>query len=105
MSGELRVTTSHVRELGERQGTAAQQIEAAGAAAQGVGMSMMGNHGVVCLTSNMAVTMAEQARAAAAAKMNLVSTGLSEKLGIAATLYDRADAQGAGKLDKEMHPR
>lgn len=105
MSGELRVTTSHVRELAERQGTAAQQIEAAAAAAQGVGTSMMSNHGMVCATSNLAVSMAEQARAAACAKMNAVSTGLSAKLGIAATKYDSADVQGAGKLNTEMHPR
>jgi hypothetical protein len=105
MSGELRVTTSHVRQLAERQGNAAQQILSAHGAAQGVSSSMMVNHGLVCATSNMAVSIAEQARAAACAKLNSTSTSLSKKLGVAASRYDQTDAQAAGKLGKEMHPR
>ncbi|OMC37947.1 hypothetical protein A5740_03895 [Mycobacterium sp. GA-1841] len=105
MSGFLKVNTSHVLELAELQEKAAQQLLAAAAAAQGVGTSMMANHGMVCMTSNTAVLIAEQARAAACAKLNSVSASLSTKLGSAASQYDRADAQGAGKLDKEMHPR
>ncbi|MDH6198204.1 hypothetical protein M2272_004863 [Mycobacterium frederiksbergense] len=105
MSGELRVNTSHVRELAQRQGTAAQQVQSAAATTQGVSMSMLANHGIVCTTANTAVAAAEQARAAACASMNLVSTSLAEKLGVAASRYDGTDTQSAGKLSKEMHPR
>ncbi|MBX8689614.1 hypothetical protein A5722_25890 [Mycobacterium vulneris] len=105
MSGELRVITSHVLELAERQSTAAQQVLAAAAASHGVSTSMMVNHGVVCASANAAVAMAESARAAACAGLNSVSTNLSSRLGLAAARYDQTDAQGAGKLGKEMHPR
>lgn len=105
MSGFLKVNTSHVMELAELQGKAAQQVLAAAAAAQGVGTSMMANHGMVCMTSNSAVLMAEQARAAACARLNSVSTSLSTKLTTAASRYDQTDAQCGGKLSKEMHPR
>ncbi|TMS50084.1 ESX-1 secretion-associated protein [Mycobacterium sp. DBP42] len=101
----LKVNTSHVLDLAELQGKAAQQLLTAAAAAQGVGTSMMVNHGLVCTTSNTAVLMAEQARAAACAKLNSVSTGLSTKLTTAASRYDQTDAQAAGKLGKEMRPR
>ncbi|MUL81998.1 MULTISPECIES: ESX-1 secretion-associated protein [unclassified Mycolicibacterium] len=105
MSGELRVITSHVLELAERQGIAAEQILAAATAAHGVSTSMTVNHGMVCTSANMAVAMAEQARAAACAGLNSVSTTLSSRLGLAASRYDQADTHGAGKLNKEMHPR
>lgn len=105
MSGFLKVNTSHVLELAELQGRAAQQVLAAAAAAQGVGASMMVNHGLVCMTSNSAVLIAEQERASACAKLNSVSSSLSTKLGTAASRYDQTDAQCAGKVDKEMHPR
>lgn len=105
MSGFLKVNTSHVLELAELQEKAAQQFLTAAAAAQGVGASMMVNHGPVCLTSNSAVLVAEQARAAACAKLNSVSSSLSTKLTTAASRYDQTDAQCAGKLGTEMHPR
>lgn len=105
MSGELRVITSHVLELAERQNTAAQEILAAAAASHGVSASMMVNHGMVCASANAAVAMAESARAAACAGMNSVSTSLSSRLGLAASRYDQTDAKGAGKLSKEIHPR
>ena len=105
MPSELRVKTSHVRELAERQASAAKQISEAVSTTQGVGTSMLVNHGIACAFANDAVTAAEQARAAACATMNAVSTSLGQRLGIAASLYDSTDAQGASKLDKEMHPR
>ncbi|WP_166908528.1 type VII secretion target [Mycobacterium sp. DL440] len=105
MSGELRVITSHVLELAERQNTAAQQILAAAAASHGVSTSMMVNHGVVCSAANAAVAAAEAARAAACAGLNSVSTSLSSRLGLAASRYDQSDTQESGKLSKEMHPR
>ncbi|WP_082941644.1 ESX-1 secretion-associated protein [Mycolicibacterium peregrinum] len=105
MSGELRVDTSHVRDLAERQSTAAKQVLEAGTTTNGVGMSMLANHGVVCAPANTAVTAAEQARAFACASMNAVSSSLSQKLGVAASRYDGTDAQSAGQLGKQMHPR
>lgn len=105
MSGELRVITSHVLELAQMQATAAEQIVAAATASHGVSTSMVVNHGVVCSAANAAVAAAESARAAACAGMNSVSTSLSSRLGMAAARYDQSDAQGAGKLSREMHPR
>ncbi|MEW2482224.1 ESX-1 secretion-associated protein [Mycobacterium sp. NPDC049093] len=105
MSGELRVITSHVLELAQMQATAAEQILAAASASHGVSTSMVVNHGVVCSAANAAVAAAEAARAAACAGLNSVSTSLSSRLGVAASRYDQSDAQGAGKLGKEMHPR
>ncbi len=105
MSNYLRVNTAHVRELADHQAKAAQQVLAARAAANGVSASMWANHGMVCVLSNTAVMEAERAREAACAGMNATSTSLSEKLGVAASRYDEQDAQSAGKLEKEMHPR
>ncbi|WKG04255.1 ESX-1 secretion-associated protein [Mycolicibacterium sp. HK-90] len=105
MPDHLRVNTTHVRELADRQAKAAQQVLVALAAAQGVGTSMWANHGVVCGLSNTAVIDAELARAAACASMNTASENLSQKLRTAASRYDQTDARSADKLNNKMHPR
>lgn len=104
MSDLLKVRTTHVRELSERQNQAASQIASATGTPQGVANSMTVNHGLVCGTSVTALTMALTARTQACARMQLGSTELSQKLSVAAARYDQTDAQLGGKLDSTMHP-
>jgi hypothetical protein len=105
MSGELRVTTAHLRKLSAKQGETATQIAAAATVAEGVSSSMWINHGLICAPTNIAVSNAELARTNACAGMQAVSTDLAEKLNIAATQYDQTDAQAGDKIDGKMRPR
>lgn len=105
MSGDLRVTTAHVRELSAKQAAAAAQIGLAATATQGVSAAMWVNHGLICAPSTMAVSAAEDARSHACVGMQSVSTDLEEKLDAAADRYDRVDAQSGRSIDCEMHPR
>ena len=105
MSGELRVTTEHLRKLSAKQSAAAAQIAAAATVADGVGSSMWVNHGLICAPTNIAVSNAELARTNACAGMESTSIGLAEKVNIAATQYDQTDAQAGDKIDDKMRPR
>ena len=104
MSGELRVTTEHLRKLSAKQSAAAAQIAAA-TVADGVSSSMWVNHGLICAPTNIAVSNAELARTNACAGMQSTSTGLAERLNISATQYDQTDAQAGDKIDGKMRPR
>ncbi|MCP3811541.1 ESX-1 secretion-associated protein [Mycobacteriaceae bacterium Msp059] len=103
--GILGVTAPYVRELSERQRQAEGYIKVGATITDGVGASMLVNHGVICSDSIAAVGLANTAREAACAAMAAMSNDLSEKLNSAASQYDQTDSQGAGKLGKAMHPR
>jgi hypothetical protein len=105
MSGELRVTTEHLRGLSAKQSAAAAQIAAAATVADGVSTSMWVNHGLICAPTNIAVSNAELTRTNACVGMQSTSTGLAEKLNIAATQYDQTDGQAGDKIDGKMRPR
>ena len=106
MSGEfLGVISAHIRELSEGHTKANSAVSAAAKLTDGVSGSMWLSHGAVCAASNTAVGMAHSAREAACAAMATRSHDLSQKLTDAATDYDQTDAESAGNLIKEMHPR
>jgi hypothetical protein len=105
MSGELRVTTEHLRMLSAKQSAAAAQIAAAAIVADGVSTSMWVNHGLICAPTNIAVSNAELTRTNACVGMQSTSTGLAEKLNIAAMQYEQTDGQAGNKIDGKMRPR
>ncbi|OHT90680.1 ESX-1 secretion-associated protein [Mycobacterium syngnathidarum] len=103
--GILGVTAPYVRQLSGRQRQAAGYIKVGATITDGVGASMLVNHGVICSDSIAALGFANTAREAACAAMASMSYGLAEKLDSAASQYDRTDSQGAGMLGSQMHPR
>ncbi len=103
--GILGVTAPYVRELSGRQRQAEGYIKVGATITDGVGASMLVNHGVICSDSIAALGLANTAREAACAAMASMSHDLSEKLDSAASQYDRTDGQGAGNLGRAMHPR
>lgn len=105
MSGELKVTTAHVRELAVRQGAIAAEIEAAKAVTQGASWDVGVSHGGICLSASTALYGANSARERAAKAMQTTSEELHAHLAIAAAAYDRADAQTSGALGRTMAPR
>jgi Excreted virulence factor EspC, type VII ESX diderm len=105
MTGELRVTTEHLRKLSAKQHAVAAQTAAAALAAGGVSTSMWVNHGLICAPTNIAVSNAELARRNACLGIQSTSTDLAEKLDNAATQYDQTDAQARDKIAGKMRPR
>jgi hypothetical protein len=105
MTGELRVTTEHLRKLSATQIAAAAKIAASAIVADGVSTSMWVNHGLICAPTNIAVAGAELARKNACRAIQTTSTDLAEKLDTAATKYDQTDAQARDKIDGKMRPR
>jgi hypothetical protein len=102
MSGELKVTTAHVRGLAGKQGEIATEIESARAATDAVLRDVLFSHGAICGSANDALAVAVAARDSACAAMREVSTGLEEHLTAAAAAYDAADASTTGALDQSM---
>lgn len=91
MSGDLRVTTAHLRELSEKQGEASTKLSSATAVVDGVDTSVRWTHGPVSFATASAVEAAQNARRAAGTGMAAVSDDLSEKLTTAAGRYDQTD--------------
>jgi hypothetical protein len=104
MPEELQVETAELRELATKQSQAATEFGQAGAATDGTGSSVLSTHGVIAAATAMATNAANAARTMAASNMQTVSSGLSEKLGTAATQYDQTDSQEQGNLNQQMHP-
>lgn len=104
MPDELHVETAELRELATKQSQAATDFGAAGAATEGTGSSVMSTHGMIAAATAMATNAANAARTVAASKMQTVSSGLSEKLGTAASRYDQTDSQEQGNFNQQMHP-
>jgi ESX secretion-associated protein EspC/F len=105
MTGELRVTTEHLRKLSANQIAAAAQIAASAVVADGVSTSMWMNHGLICAPTNIAVAAAELTRRNACRAIQSTSSDLAEKLDTAATKYDQTDAQAGEKIHGKMRPR
>jgi hypothetical protein len=102
LSGEVKVTTAHVRDLAGRQGEIAAEIELAGAATEAVLRDVLFSHGAICGPANDALAAAVAARDSACAAMQEVSTSLQEKLNVAAVAYDATDASTSSTLDQTM---
>ncbi|MDV3123329.1 ESX-1 secretion-associated protein [Mycobacterium sp. 21AC1] len=105
MSGDLRVTTAHLRELSAKQGQAAAELTTAVEAVTGVDTSVRWTHGPISWSTAAAVEAVQQARRAAASAMASVSTDLGQKLTTAASHYDRSDSTAAGALDATVQSR
>lgn len=104
MGNHLRVDPNGVRRVAQQQQEAAAQLGPAATAANGVGASMMVNHGIICAATSAATTMAEQMRSLATLGTQAVSADLSRKLEMAATMYETTDQQMASQINERMHP-
>ena len=102
MSGDLKVTAGHVRELGEKQGAIAAGIAGGKAVAQGASWDVGVSHGLICFATSQAVLAANLARDAACDAMRGNSEQLQERLGVAALHYDNTDAEAKSGLDGTM---
>lgn len=102
MSGDLKVTTAHVRDLAGKQGEIAIEIESAGAATDAVLRDVLFSHGAICGSANDALAVAVAARDSACSAVREASTNLQEKLNAAAVAYDATDLSASGTLDQTM---
>ncbi|KWX23459.1 hypothetical protein AFM11_14330 [Mycolicibacterium wolinskyi] len=105
MSGDLRVTTAHLRELSAKQGEAAAVLTSATAAVDGVDSAVRWTHGPISWSTAAAVEAAQNARRIAGTGMANVSQDLGEKLTSAAGRYDNTDMTTAEALDGTVGAR
>lgn len=104
MSGDLRVTTAHLRELSAKQGQAAADLTSATAVVEGVDSAVRWTHGPISWSTAAAVEAAQHARRAAGAGMADASHDLGAKLTSAAGRYDRTDTVLGRALDAAVRP-
>ncbi len=102
MSGDLRVTTAHLRGLAATQQRAAAEMGAATRATAGVDTAVRVSHGAIGSATAAAVTAAQYARAAAGAAMERMSVTLDGDLAAAAGRYDGADQWTGDLLGRQM---
>jgi hypothetical protein len=105
MSGDLRVTTAHVRDLAVKQGGAAAQITAATVVTERAEALVRSTHGCIASATADAVAAVQAARRSAGEKMATISESLGGKLNEAAARYDQVDAAMGGILDGQLLPR
>lgn len=105
MSGDLRVTTAHLRGLAATQQQAAAEIGAATRATEGVGTAVRVSHGAIGSATAAAVAAAQHARVAAGAAMERISATLDGDLTAAAGRYDGADQWTGDLLGRQIPPR
>lgn len=105
MSGDLRVTTAHLRELAAKQRQAATEIRSAAEVAEGVDSAVRMTHGVIAWSTAAAVEAVQNARRLAGSGVEGVSRGMAERLDVSAAAYDRIDGAAGGRLDDQMPPR
>jgi hypothetical protein len=105
LSGELRVTSAHIRELAAKQRQAAADIDSVTGVVEGVSASVRTTHGAIALATVSAVEAVQSARGVAGNAMAAVSEGLGDRLDVAATAYDGTDQTMGGALHHEMRPR
>jgi hypothetical protein len=105
MSGDLRVTTAHLRELAAKQRQAATEIRSAADVAEGVDTSVRVTHGVIAWSTAAAVEAVQKARRAAGAGVEGVSEGMADRLEVSAAAYDHIDGLAGGRLDDQVRPR
>jgi hypothetical protein len=105
MSGDLRVTTAHLRELAVKQRQAAAEISTAAEVADGVDTSVRETHGVISCATAAAVEAVQNARRAAGSEMEGVSEEMADNLELSAAAYDRVDALAGSQLGGRMQIR
>jgi hypothetical protein len=103
MSGDdLRVTTTHLGELADKQRHAAVGIRSATMLAEGAEAAVRSTHGSVSSASASALMAVLAARHSAGAKMAAVSDDLCDKLTEAAKRYEHTEDAVSGVLRKQM---
>ena len=103
MSGDdLRVTTTHLAELADKQRHAALAVRSATASTDGAEVAVLSTHGIVASASATAVAAVLAARRSAGAKMASISDDLCDKLTEAANRYERTDEAMSGILRTGM---
>ncbi|MGV9797670.1 ESX-1 secretion-associated protein [Mycobacterium sp. NPDC003449] len=102
MSGDLRVTPAHLRELSAKQEQAAAALTAATQAVDGVDAAVRGSHGPISWSTAAAVAAAQNARRAAGTGIATVSQELGAKLTSAAGRYDGTDASMGVAIDETV---
>jgi hypothetical protein len=105
MSGDLRVTTAHLRELAAKQRLAASEIRSAAQVADGVDTSVRVTHGVISWATAAAVEAVQNARRTAGSEMEGVSEEMADNLDLSAAAYDRVDTLASSRLGGRMHTR
>ncbi|CAM5713305.1 ESX-1 secretion-associated protein [Mycolicibacterium aubagnense] len=102
MAGKLQVTTSELRELSTKQDDAAAVFSAAGNTTSYVEVKVLATHGPLCMSTQSALSAANNARKAACEQMQNKSRNLASNLTTAASQYDQTDAQEGSHLSKQM---
>jgi hypothetical protein len=105
MSGDLRVTTAHLRELAAKQRQAATEMRSAAEVADGVDTSVRETHGVIAWATAAAAEAVQNARRAAGSAVEGVSEGMADNLNVSAAAYDRIDGLAGGRLGDQIQPR
>jgi hypothetical protein len=103
MSGDdLRVMTTHLGELADKQRHAAVGIRSATMLAEGAEAAVRSTHGNVSSASASALTAVLAARHSAGAKMAAVSDDVCDKLTEAAKRYEHTEDDVSGVLRTQM---
>ena len=102
MSSKLSVETSELRELSTKQDDAAATFSAAGNTTSYVEVKVLATHGPLCMSTQSALSAANNARKAACEQMMNKSRNLASNLTKAASQYDQTDAQEGSNLGKQM---
>ena len=105
MSGDLRVTTAHLRELAAKQRQAAAEMRSATEVVDGVDTSVRMTHGVIAWSTAAAVEAVQNARRTAGTRVKEVSDEMADKLDASAAAYDRIDEVAGVRLYGQMRPR
>jgi Excreted virulence factor EspC, type VII ESX diderm len=102
MAGKLHVETSELRELSTKQDDAAATFSAAGNTTSYVEVKVLATHGPLCMSTQSALSAANNARKAACEQMMDKSRNLASNLTKAASQYDQTDSQEGANLSKQM---
>ena len=105
MSGELRVTTSHLRALSRRQAVAASDIAVATSMSAPEVAAVRATHGVIAAASADALAAIDVSRRDAGTRMADISHRLSERLDLAAARYEFVDGASSARLANREGPR
>ncbi|WP_409431351.1 ESX-1 secretion-associated protein [Mycobacterium sp. SMC-16] len=102
MSSRLTVETSELQALSTKQDDAAATFSAAGDTTSYVEVKVLATHGPLCMSTQSALSAANNARKAACEQMMNKSRNLADNLTKAASQYDQTDAQEGAHLSKQM---
>ncbi|BBZ54973.1 MULTISPECIES: ESX-1 secretion-associated protein [Mycolicibacterium] len=102
MSSRLTVETSELQALSTKQDDAAATFSAAGDTTSYVEVKVLATHGPLCMSTQSALSAANNARKAACEQMMNKSRNLADNLTKAASQYDQTDSQEGAHLSKQM---